>query len=90
MEHIDSFSHTGLPQHTENVEITHSSNQPYSLQQAVAEFERKFIRNVLVANDWDEALTAKMLDISRETLTQKLRQYGITPLLPYKETCFQG
>jgi DNA-binding NtrC family response regulator len=48
------------------------------LGSAVEDFERHFIHRTLELCDWQRAKTAQVLGISRKTLWQKMRQYGLT------------
>ena len=48
-----------------------------SLKTAIAEPEKKIIRAVLEANDWNRQLTAKALKINRTTLYKKMKKYGL-------------
>jgi len=48
-----------------------------SLKEALAEPEKKVIRQALEANGWNRQATAKALDINRTTLFKKMKQYGL-------------
>ena len=48
-----------------------------SLKEALAEPEKKFIRQALEANHWNRQETAKALQINRTTLFKKMKRYGL-------------
>lgn len=47
-------------------------------QDAVSEFEKKFIRQVLLANSGNQSESAKSLGIHRNTLGRKMEEYKLT------------
>jgi DNA-binding NtrC family response regulator len=48
-----------------------------SLKEALAEPEKKLIRQALEANQWNRQETAKALQINRTTLFKKMKRYGL-------------
>ena len=48
-----------------------------SLKQAMAEPEKRVIRQALEKHEWNRQLTAKALDINRTTLYKKMKKYGL-------------
>lgn len=53
------------------------SAPPLTLKQAREEFERGFIRERLVANNWNVTYAAKAIGIPRTYLHKKIRKFGI-------------
>jgi len=51
--------------------------RPASLKKAMAEPEKRVIREALEANHWNRQATAKALDINRTTLFKKMKQYDL-------------
>ncbi len=51
--------------------------KPMSLKEALAEPEKKLIRQALEANHWNRQETAKALQINRTTLFKKMKRYGL-------------
>ena len=47
-------------------------------QDAVSEFEKKYIRKVLDANDGNQSRAAKALGIHRNTLGRKMEEYHLS------------
>lgn len=50
---------------------------PVVLKEAMAEPEKRIIRQALEANQWNRQATAKALGINRTTLFKKMKQYGL-------------
>lgn len=50
---------------------------PTSLKDALAEPEKKIVRQALEVNHWNRQETAKALQINRTTLYKKMKQYGL-------------
>jgi len=55
----------------------HGDYVPVSLKDALAEPERKIIRQALDAHQWNRQETAKALQINRTTLFKKMKRYGL-------------
>ncbi len=53
------------------------SHRPVSLKEALAEPEKKIIRQALEANHWNRQEAAKSLQINRTTLFKKMKRYGL-------------
>jgi len=51
--------------------------KPISLKDALAEPEKKIIRQALEVNQWNRQATAKALGINRTTLFKKMKQYDL-------------
>ena len=47
------------------------------MKEALAEPEKKLIRQALEANHWNRQETAKALQINRTTLFKKMKRYGL-------------
>lgn len=45
--------------------------------EAVSEFEKKFIRKVLERNKWNQCKSARVLGIHRNTLSKKINEYKL-------------
>ena len=54
-----------------------ASVESQSLKPALADFEKKFILNVLNKNRWHKTRSARELGMSRKTLFRKMRCYGL-------------
>ncbi len=52
---------------------------PYNLRPALEEFERKYLRNILVLTRWNITEAAGMLGICRKTLRRKMNKYELHP-----------
>jgi transcriptional regulator with GAF, ATPase, and Fis domain len=50
---------------------------PKSLNEQLSEHEEQIIRDVLIANNWNQSKTARMLKISEQTLRYKMGKLGI-------------
>lgn len=50
------------------------------LEEAVTEFEKKFIRRVLDGAHGNQSRAAKLLGIHRNTLSRKLDEYKLDPI----------
>ncbi len=59
------------------VELSPEDYKNISLKDAIVEPERKIIRTVLEANNWNRQLTAKALGINRTTLYKKMKKCGL-------------
>ncbi len=59
------------------VELRPEDYKNISLKDAITEPERKIIRAVLEANNWNRQLTAKSLKVNRTTLYKKMKRYGL-------------
>jgi len=51
--------------------------RPTGLKEAMAEPEKRIIRQALEVNQWNRQATAKALGINRTTLFKKMKQYGL-------------
>jgi DNA-binding NtrC family response regulator len=60
------------PDHTQ-----HAYRHPYTLRDAVADFERKHIRNILELTGWDRLAAAEMLGVPFEMLLAKIDHYQL-------------
>lgn len=66
-----------LPSSITQEQGQHKAYRPMSLKEAMAEPEKKIIRQLLEANHWNRQATAKALQINRTTLFKKMKQYGL-------------
>lgn len=57
---------------------TASTLSEATLEQAVLDFEKMFLRRALAMNEWKMIKTAEMVGVSRKTLYNKIQRYGIT------------
>jgi DNA-binding NtrC family response regulator len=48
-----------------------------SLQGGLEEYEEKLIRKALKENDWNQSKTARMLQVSEQTVRYKMAKFGI-------------
>jgi Nif-specific regulatory protein len=48
-----------------------------SLQESLEEYEEKLIRQALKENDWNQSKTARMLQVSEQTVRYKMAKFGI-------------
>jgi len=53
------------------------ARHPYNLRDALTQFERGYVRNILELTRWNLPETARMLGIRRMTLDAKIRKYNI-------------
>jgi len=62
------------------VALTSSGNDESSTDKiiALAEMEKKFIRRCLEQNDWNIGKSAEILGIHRNTLSSKIKEYGLS------------
>ena len=51
--------------------------QGVDFEDAVSEFEKRFIRKVLEKNNGNQSKTAQLLGIHRNTLSRKIEQFGL-------------
>jgi DNA-binding NtrC family response regulator len=51
-----------------------------SLSLAMEQAERQFLRAALQSNNWNVSATARVLDISRDTLHRKIKEHNLIPL----------
>ncbi len=51
--------------------------QGVDFEDAVNEFEKRFIRKVLEKNNGNQSKTAQLLGIHRNTLSRKIEQFGL-------------
>ncbi len=58
-------------------EAPESALHPYNLRLALEEFERKYLRNILVLTRWNITEAAGMLGICRKTLRRKMSKYEL-------------
>jgi two-component system response regulator AtoC len=56
---------------------TNGKEEPY--EQSLQNMEKEYITKILDRTHWHLGKTCKLLDISRPTLRNKLRTYGISP-----------
>ena len=61
----------------ENHSVRQQSYESMSLKEALAEPERRIIRETLEANHWNRKETAEALQINRTTLFKKMKQHGL-------------
>jgi DNA-binding NtrC family response regulator len=66
-----------LPSSITQEQGQHKAYRSMSLKEAMAEPEKKIIRQALEANQWNRQATAKVLQINRTTLFKKMKQYGL-------------
>jgi DNA-binding NtrC family response regulator len=66
-----------LPSSITQEQGQHKAYRSMSLKEAMAEPEKKIIRQALEANQWNRQATAKALQINRTTLFKKMKQYGL-------------
>lgn len=48
-----------------------------SLQESLEEYEEQIIRQVLKENDWNQSKTARLLQVSEQTIRYKMAKFGI-------------
>ena len=56
-----------------------TAGHPYNLQRVMEELERKYLHNLLTQVEWDTERASRMLEISLQTLTQKMQKYELRP-----------
>ncbi len=61
----------------QNQNLQQQPYEPTNLKQALAEPEKRIIRQALEANHWNRQETAKALQINRTTLFKKMKHYGL-------------
>ncbi len=67
-----------LPETVRREENRHKGKyRPMGLKEALAEPEKRIIREALEANNWNRQETAKALRINRTTLFKKMKRYGL-------------
>ena len=66
-----------LPSTIEEAQEQRQTYKQVSLKEALAEPEKKIIRQALEANHWNRQETAKALQINRTTLFKKMKRYGL-------------
>lgn len=66
-----------LPGTIKEAQQQHIAYKQVSLKEALAEPEKKIIRQALEANHWNRQETAKALQINRTTLFKKMKRYGL-------------
>ncbi len=70
---------------SDSLVITRSEQSPKSRRgidlrlESIESMEKRLIRKVLDANDWQKTKSAEMLGINRTTLWQKIKRYGLEP-----------
>jgi len=62
-----------------NKSISDSGNDDFikSLKEAVDDFKKEYIMNILEKNNWNQTKTAKVLDIQRTYLSRLIKELGI-------------
>lgn len=58
-------------------QYAHETAAVLPLDQAVANFEKQYLENVLEQCEWDSARAAKALDLDPATLRARIEQYGL-------------
>ncbi|NIV72408.1 hypothetical protein GWN26_06835 [Candidatus Saccharibacteria bacterium] len=48
-----------------------------SLQESLEEYEEQIIRQTLKENDWNQSQTARLLQVSEQTIRYKMAKFGI-------------
>jgi DNA-binding NtrC family response regulator len=72
------------------VEVRHLSAEvreaprvaPRDLRRARADFDRRYLRDVLEEHGWNRTAAARHLGITRQALVGLIRRLGLTPLSP--------
>jgi DNA-binding NtrC family response regulator len=54
------------------------TKHPYNLRQAMKDFERGYLQNMLILNNWDVPGTANILGIAPETLRAKMEKFHLS------------
>jgi two-component system response regulator AtoC len=68
-----------LPEEIRGTVETTTADAPPSLREAVAEFERHYITQALASSAGNRTQTASALKISRKSLWERMKRYGIDP-----------
>ena len=71
-EYIQQASRSALPGEEEFIE------EGVSLDEAVRDFEKKLILDALEKSSWVKARAAKLLNIKRTTLVEKIKKQNLT------------
>jgi len=61
-------------------EGSETTNEQHELKESLAEFEKSLLQTTLEQHDWRIVETASCLGISRKSLWEKMKRYGITHL----------
>ena len=56
------------------------TEHPYTLRQAMKDFERGYLQNMLILNNWDVPDTANILGIDPETLRAKMEKFHLSSI----------
>ena len=73
----NSMNHSDAALATESQHSNPVTEHPYNLRRALGHFERGYIQNILVLNEWNKVRTAEMLGITRRTLYRKMKKYEL-------------
>jgi len=71
-------SHLSLLVEPREFQYDAESNQNKTLRQATEHFEREYIHQILMKHQWDLDRAAADLEIEKESLDKKIKNYGIT------------
>ena len=61
----------------DDVELDDSVDKTIVLKEAVGDFEKNHIQDVLSQNQWNKGKSAAILNVSRKTLFRKMKTYGL-------------